>query len=508
MKRESMINNNKTYFRPWETIFEGNPQQILDRREAESLPPLLIMQVPLDDNVLPSRPGKFARSYRAAGGECELHVFEGCEHEWVAVGIGRPQTDRAHDMVKSVHRAESRGAPGVVGRPTCMHERAGNGLRLAREPAVQSAARADARQAPSRGLPEGDGWLFEPKWDGFRALVFRDGDEVYLQSRDSQAAEPLLPRAGRAARARAARALRARRRDRDRRRRRARLRGAAAAHPPGRVAREAARRARSPASFVAWDLLALGDEDLRARRSAERRARLESLLAERRAAGAPDAGDARPRARRGLVPALRGRGPRRRDGQAPRRAPTCRASARCSRSSTRARPTASSPASAGTRTARARWSARCCSACTTTTARCTTSASPRRSRNAAQAARRGAGAAARERARRPPVARLGRGAIGGERDGAAHARRDEPLEPRQGPDVGAAAARARLRGRVRPHAGRSLPPRARTSCAGAPTSRREDCRYDQLEVTPAYELERVFGLRDVAELRIEARQGS
>ena len=36
----------------------------------------------------------------------------------------------------------------------------------------------------SATLPDGDGWLFEPKWDGFRALVFRDGDEVYLQSRD------------------------------------------------------------------------------------------------------------------------------------------------------------------------------------------------------------------------------------------------------------------------------------------------------------------------------------
>ena len=27
-------------------------------------------------------------------------------------------------------------------------------------------------------LPDGDGWLYEPKWDGFRAIVFRDGDEV------------------------------------------------------------------------------------------------------------------------------------------------------------------------------------------------------------------------------------------------------------------------------------------------------------------------------------------
>ena len=37
---------------------------------------------------------------------------------------------------------------------------------------------------PADGLPEGDGWLYEPKWDGFRALVFRDGDETYIQSRD------------------------------------------------------------------------------------------------------------------------------------------------------------------------------------------------------------------------------------------------------------------------------------------------------------------------------------
>src|SRR5262249_23270108 len=98
-KRESMINNNKTYFRPWETIHEANPQQIPDRRKAASLPPLLIMQGDLDDNVLPAVQEKFAASYRAAGGECELHVFEGCEHEWVAKP--GPQTDRAHEMVKA-----------------------------------------------------------------------------------------------------------------------------------------------------------------------------------------------------------------------------------------------------------------------------------------------------------------------------------------------------------------------------------------------------------------------
>jgi len=99
MRREGMIKNNKTYFQPWDTIHEGNPQQILDRREAVTLPPLLIMQGALDDNVLPAVQEKFAASYRAAGGDCQLHVFEGCEHEWVAKP--GPQTDRAHDMVRA-----------------------------------------------------------------------------------------------------------------------------------------------------------------------------------------------------------------------------------------------------------------------------------------------------------------------------------------------------------------------------------------------------------------------
>jgi len=35
-------------------------------------------------------------------------------------------------------------------------------------------------------LPEGVGWIFEPKWDGFRALVFRDGDDLFIQSRDAK----------------------------------------------------------------------------------------------------------------------------------------------------------------------------------------------------------------------------------------------------------------------------------------------------------------------------------
>ena len=99
MKRADMMQKSKTYFNPWETVYEGNPQQMLDRREAVSLPPLLVMQGALDDNVIPPIQEKFAASYRAAGGECQLDVFDGCEHEWIAKP--GPQTDRAHEMVKA-----------------------------------------------------------------------------------------------------------------------------------------------------------------------------------------------------------------------------------------------------------------------------------------------------------------------------------------------------------------------------------------------------------------------
>ncbi len=99
MKREPMIRNNKTYWVPWDTIKEGNPQYILDSKQHAPLVPLLIMQGGLDDNVLPSIQEKFLASYKAAGGDARLEVFEGCEHEWVK--DPGPMTDKAHEMVKA-----------------------------------------------------------------------------------------------------------------------------------------------------------------------------------------------------------------------------------------------------------------------------------------------------------------------------------------------------------------------------------------------------------------------
>ena len=127
-------------------------------------------------------------------------------------------------------------------------------------------------------LPDGPDWIFEPKWDGFRVLVFRDGDALLLQSRDEKPLDRYFPE----------------------------LREPLAAQLPARcvldgelvIAREggldfealqsrihpAASRVallaeEIPASVVFWDLLCEGDRDLRGRPFRERRRALEAVLA-------------------------------------------------------------------------------------------------------------------------------------------------------------------------------------------------------------------------------------
>ncbi len=129
----------------------------------------------------------------------------------------------------------------------------------------------------SDGLPTDGGWLFEPKWDGFRAIVFRDSDEVYTQSRDLKPLDRYFPELADPLRA----ALPER----------CVLDGEVVIAHDGALDFEAlllrihpaASRVKmlaeaTPASFVAWDLLAIGDEDLRAAPLVERRTRLEAVL--------------------------------------------------------------------------------------------------------------------------------------------------------------------------------------------------------------------------------------
>jgi ATP-dependent DNA ligase len=126
-------------------------------------------------------------------------------------------------------------------------------------------------------LPTGDEWIFEPKWDGFRTLVFRDGDEILLQSRDEKPLNRYFPEVVEFLLAQLPKrcvldgelviaqgsaldfdALQMR------------------LHPAESRVKKLA--AEIPASMVFFDLLAEGDENLCNVAFAERRARLELML--------------------------------------------------------------------------------------------------------------------------------------------------------------------------------------------------------------------------------------
>jgi ATP-dependent DNA ligase len=128
-------------------------------------------------------------------------------------------------------------------------------------------------------LPDGDGWLFEPKWDGFRVLVFRDGDELFTQSRDCRPLDRYFPELAAPLKEQLpervvldGELVIARGGALDFEALQLRL------HPAASRVRLLA--AELPAQVVFWDLLALEDEDLMPAPFAERRARLEALLAD------------------------------------------------------------------------------------------------------------------------------------------------------------------------------------------------------------------------------------
>jgi ATP-dependent DNA ligase len=124
-------------------------------------------------------------------------------------------------------------------------------------------------------LPEGEGWAYEPKWDGFRSIAFVDGDDVHLQSRNGKDLTRYFPElnfpSGRYV-----------------------LDGEIVIHGPSgrqefdllgqRIHPAASRVARlaeeTPSVFIAFDLLARDDEVLLELPYAERRAALEALVAD------------------------------------------------------------------------------------------------------------------------------------------------------------------------------------------------------------------------------------
>ena len=127
-------------------------------------------------------------------------------------------------------------------------------------------------------LPQAGPFLYEPKWDGFRSIIFRGADDVYMQSRDLRPLDRYFPELHDALMERLPKQcvldgeiviITGKGLDFDT----LQLRLHPAASRVAKLARE------TPASFVAFDLLAAEGRDLRGLAQSERRARLERLLA-------------------------------------------------------------------------------------------------------------------------------------------------------------------------------------------------------------------------------------
>ena len=128
-------------------------------------------------------------------------------------------------------------------------------------------------------LPDGTGWIFEPKWDGFRALIFRDGDKVVIQSRDEKELNRYFPELIEPLKAQLpprcvldGELVIAQRGGLDFEALQLRI------HPAASRVKLLAKE--TPASIVFWDLLCEGNDDLRGTPFHARRARLEALLAQ------------------------------------------------------------------------------------------------------------------------------------------------------------------------------------------------------------------------------------
>jgi len=129
----------------------------------------------------------------------------------------------------------------------------------------------------SEDMPRGDGWIYEPKWDGFRTIVFRDGDEVTLRSRNDRPLNRYFPEVERLLL--------------DGLPERCVVDGEIILpsddglqfdtlqlrlHPAKSRVDKLAEE--TPASFVAFDLIAFGDTDLSDAPLSERQAKLDELL--------------------------------------------------------------------------------------------------------------------------------------------------------------------------------------------------------------------------------------
>ena len=92
------------YFLEEDAMHEGNPQEVIERGEAEHLPPILLLQGTEDMNIPLTVPQRFAPAYKAVGGSIQVEWFPGMLHRFAA--DPGPSTDRALALTQAFIREQ------------------------------------------------------------------------------------------------------------------------------------------------------------------------------------------------------------------------------------------------------------------------------------------------------------------------------------------------------------------------------------------------------------------
>jgi acetyl esterase len=96
---KSLLDAHAAYWADEAEMAEGNPQLILERREAVALPPLLVIQGTRDDNLTDDMADRFVVAYRDAGGAVTLRKFEGMQHAFIIREPEAPASAEALQLI-------------------------------------------------------------------------------------------------------------------------------------------------------------------------------------------------------------------------------------------------------------------------------------------------------------------------------------------------------------------------------------------------------------------------
>jgi len=94
-----LVEAHDAYWRSEDEMAEGNPQLILERGEAGTLPPAIVVQGTADDNVTPDMADRFAAAWHTRGGRLELHKFDGQPHTFIPREPASDASRRATELL-------------------------------------------------------------------------------------------------------------------------------------------------------------------------------------------------------------------------------------------------------------------------------------------------------------------------------------------------------------------------------------------------------------------------